>query len=69
VRPGQTLLTVAVVALCAAAAVDARSHHHAPKGAVPAAASKTEATSSPEKNRDPADVALDRKIKGICSGC
>jgi hypothetical protein len=22
-----------------------------------------------ETNRDPADVALDRKIKGICKGC
>jgi hypothetical protein len=22
-----------------------------------------------EKNRDPADIELDRKIKGICRGC
>jgi len=37
--------------------------------ALSTAPSKTEATSPAEKNRDPADVALDRRIKGICRGC
>jgi hypothetical protein len=65
----RTFLTIMAVALFTTHAVFARSHHHAPKGTVPTAAPKTEATSPPEKNRDPADVALDRQIKGICRGC
>jgi hypothetical protein len=32
-------------------------------------ATKAAANISVEKNRDPADVALDRRIKGICRGC
>jgi hypothetical protein len=52
-----------VAALCATHAVDARTHHRAPKSTAPAA---TKAANIPqEKNRDPADVALDRKIKGM----
>lgn len=68
--PGKrTFLIVMFVALFTTHAVFARSHHHVPKGAGPTAAPKTEATKSPEKNRDPADIALDRQIKGICRGC
>jgi hypothetical protein len=66
-RPGiRTTLTVLLVAFCATHAVIARSHHPAPKSATRVAAG----TKIPvEPNRDPADVALDRKIKGICKGC
>jgi hypothetical protein len=68
-KPGtRTFLTIMVVALFTTNAVFARTHH-APKRTVPAATTKTETTSPAEKNRDPADVALDRKIKGICRGC
>jgi hypothetical protein len=58
-----------VVALCATRIVDARTRHRATKRTVPAATTRTKATSPAEKDRDPADVALDRKIKGICRGC
>jgi hypothetical protein len=69
-KPGtRTFLTIIVVALFATHAVFARTHHRAPKRSEPAATITTEATSPPEKNRDPADVALDRRIKGICRGC
>jgi hypothetical protein len=69
-KPGtRTFLTITVVALFTTHAVFARMHHRAPKRTVPAATTTTEATSPAEKNRDPADVALDRQIKGICRGC
>jgi hypothetical protein len=58
-----------VVALCATHAVYARSHHRAPKTTAPASATKSDAKIPVETKRDPADVALDRKIKGICRGC
>jgi hypothetical protein len=69
-RPStRTSLTIMVVALFTTHAVFARTHHRAPKRTVQAATTTTEATSPAEKNRDPADVALDRRIKGICRGC
>jgi hypothetical protein len=69
-RPGiRTTLTVLLVALSATHAVIARSHHRAPKSTAPAATTKAETKIPVETNRDPADVALDRKIKGICKGC
>jgi hypothetical protein len=58
-----------VVAFCATHAVYARSHHRAPKTTAPVTTTKPDAKISVETNRDPADVALDRKIKGICRGC
>jgi hypothetical protein len=58
-----------VVALFTTDAVFARTHHRAPKRTETAATIKTGATSPAEQNRDPADIALDRKIKGICRGC
>jgi hypothetical protein len=70
VRPFiQALLTIMVVALCATHAVDARTHHRGPKTAAPVATTKPDAKIPIETNRDPADLALDRKIKGICRGC
>jgi hypothetical protein len=62
-------LAVVLVALCATHAVIARSHRQAPKSTAPAATTKPDAKIPVEPNRDPADVALDRKIKGICKGC
>jgi hypothetical protein len=64
----RVLIAVVVVALCATHAVYARSHRHAPKRTTPVAI-KADAKIPAETNRDPADVALDRKIKGICRGC
>jgi hypothetical protein len=64
-KPGtRTFLTIMMVALFTTQAVFARTHHRAPKRTVTAATTKTEATSPAEKNRDPADVALDHRIKG-----
>jgi hypothetical protein len=60
---------VVMVALCATHAVKARTHHRAPKTTAPASATKSDAKIPVEMNRDPADVALDRRIKGICKGC
>jgi hypothetical protein len=67
--PFSRTLLIAVVGLCAAHAVVARTHHRAPKSTAPVSATKIEANIPQEKNRDPADVALDRRIKGICRGC
>jgi hypothetical protein len=61
-------LTIWVVTLCVTHAVYARSHR-APKVTAPASATKSEAKIPVEANRDPADIALDRRIKGICKGC
>lgn len=61
-----------VIALATAAPISGRPHHRAAK---PPEASTTEAPAAakpsnvPEQNRDPEDIALDRKIKGICRGC
>jgi hypothetical protein len=63
------LSTTAVVALSATHAVDARTHHRALRATAPAAATKSDTKIPVELKRDPADVALDRKIKGICKGC
>jgi hypothetical protein len=64
------VLTVIVVAQSATHAVDARTHHRTPKSSASTAPATKPATAIvPEKNRDPADVALDRRIKGICRGC
>jgi hypothetical protein len=69
-NPGtRTFFTIMAVALITTHAVFARTHHRARNKTVPPAATQTEATSPAEKNRDPADVALDRRIKGICRGC
>ena len=68
----RSLFMFVVIALAAAAPVSARPHHRAAK---PAEAPTTEApvvvksANVPEKDRDPADIALDQKIKGICRGC
>jgi hypothetical protein len=50
-------------------AVNARTHYRAPKITAPASATKSNAKIPVETNRDPADIALDRRIKGICKGC
>jgi hypothetical protein len=63
------LIATAMVALCATHAVNARTHYRAPKITAPASATKSGAKIPVETNRDPADVALDRRIKGICKGC
>jgi hypothetical protein len=58
---------IMAVALCATDGADGRARHRGPKGK--ATAVTAPATNIPEKNRHPDDVALDRKIKGICKGC
>ena len=62
-------MMIAAVALCATHAVYARSHHRAPKTTAPVTMTKPDTKIPVESNRDPEDVALDRKIKGICKGC
>ena len=62
----QTVLTIALIAFGMAQSAQARSHHHASK---PTAPVTTPAANVPEKDRDPADLAIDRRIKGICKGC
>jgi hypothetical protein len=62
------LLTITVVALCAAHAVDARAHRRAPKRTAPAPVVTPKVTAS-DTARDPEDVVIDRRIKGICLGC
>jgi hypothetical protein len=68
----RSLFWFTVITLMAALPVSARTHHRTAK---PAAAPTTGAAVAvkpanvPEKDRDPADIALDRKIKGICRGC
>jgi hypothetical protein len=65
--PMARALVIIVIALGVTHAVVARTHHRVLKRAAPV--STTHAANVPEKGRDPADVALDRKIKGICRGC
>jgi hypothetical protein len=62
-------IAMAMVALFATHAVHARTHHRAPKTTAPASATKPDAKIPVETSRDFADVALDRRIKGICKGC
>ena len=59
------LLTIIVVALCATQAVVARTITVHRK----IARQLRRRLPTFLKNRDPADVALDRKIKPICNGC
>jgi hypothetical protein len=71
----RSLFVIMLIAL-AANPVLARARHRAPKAAAATSAATTSAAPADakpqntlEKDRDPADVALDRKIKGICRGC
>jgi hypothetical protein len=58
---------VAAIALGATHAVGARTLHRTPRPI--ATATKPDAKIPVETKRDPADIALDRRIKGICKGC
>jgi hypothetical protein len=60
------LLTIAVVAVCPTKGVNAQTHHSASNTTAPVAAKPD--VKIPVKRLDPADIALDRKIKGICRG-
>jgi hypothetical protein len=62
------LSTIVVISLWTIHPVAARTHHRAPKTTAQAT-TKPEVKIPVEMKRDPADVALDRKIKGICNGC
>jgi hypothetical protein len=59
--------TIVLVALCATRGIDARTHR-ALKRTAPTATVSPKITPS-EAPRDPEDVAIDRRIKGICKGC
>jgi hypothetical protein len=63
----RSLTAIIIIALVALSPAAGRSLHRAAKPVSAAAAPKSE--NVPEQKRDPADVALDRKIKGICRGC
>jgi hypothetical protein len=61
-----------VIALASATPISARSHHQAaksPQASTTEAPTVAKPANVPEQNRDPEDIALDRKIKGICRGC
>jgi hypothetical protein len=62
------MIIVFLVASGATSSVLGRTHHRAPKKSAPAVATAHVEIPKEEK-RDPADIALDRKIKGICRGC
>jgi hypothetical protein len=62
------MVLVFVVTLCTTSSVLGRTHHPEPKRNVPTVAT-TPVEIPKEEKRDPADIALDRKIKGICRGC
>jgi hypothetical protein len=64
------LFTIMVVALCATQAVVARTHHRGPKTATAALATKPGKPGTAMLSGCATDeIALDRKIKGICRGC
>jgi hypothetical protein len=63
------LLAILSLGLCGTHRADARTHRHARETAAPVATTKPDAKIPVEMKRDPADIALDRKIKGICKGC
>jgi hypothetical protein len=65
------LSTIVVVALFAIHAAYARTRYQVPKqtASVATSSTKPDAKIPEEMKRDPADIALDRKIKGICRGC
>lgn len=62
------VLMIMAVAL-PTAALNARTHHRAAKTTAPVRTTKLNTKIPVEMKRDPADVALDHKIKGICKGC
>jgi hypothetical protein len=63
------LSTIVVILLWTIHPAAARTHHRALKTAASPAGNKPDVKIPVEMKRDPADVALDRKIKGICHGC
>jgi hypothetical protein len=68
VSPKLNAILAPALALIAIFSIDiafARSHHRARA----TTAIRPKAQNVPEQSRDPADIALDRKIKGICRGC
>jgi hypothetical protein len=65
----RTFIAILVLALCATHAVFARTHHRGPKRTSTAVETKTGVAIPAEQNRDPEDIALDHKIRGICRGC
>jgi hypothetical protein len=64
----RTFSVIAITALCATHAVAAKTHHRGSRATTPAA-TRSDAQIPVETKRDPADIALDCKIKGICNGC
>jgi hypothetical protein len=65
----RSLFMFVVIALAAAEPVSARTHRPAKPVPLPAASPIARSENVPEQNRDPADIALDKRIKGICRGC
>jgi hypothetical protein len=62
-------LSILVIGLCVSQPAHARIHRLAPAAAAGAATPKPDAQIPVKMKRDPADMALDRKSKGICKGC
>jgi hypothetical protein len=62
-------LTVLVTALTAVQSAEARSKRRDHRSAAPAAEQPALGKAAREQPRDPADIALEKKIKSICRGC
>jgi hypothetical protein len=61
----RSLFLFVVLAVVAASPISARPHQRTAKPTM----APVKSANVPERDRDPADIALDRKIKGICRGC
>ena len=66
----RALSTILLIAICATYAVDAQTRHRAPTNGAGGDDHRSQSYSRDEaRSGDPADIALDRKISGICKGC
>ncbi|QOZ73914.1 hypothetical protein WN72_44770 [Bradyrhizobium arachidis] len=60
---------VVAAALVAGHAAEAKGKRHGHHSVTPAAEQRSTGQSTHAQPRDPADIALEKKIKSICRGC
>jgi hypothetical protein len=65
----RTRIHFVVIASFVLALTNTADARHNRRALTPKAAAAPKPANVPEQKRDPADIALDRKIKGICRGC
>jgi hypothetical protein len=64
------LVLVVITGLPVAQSADAKRNRHDDRAqTAPAAKQPNSAKIATDQRRDPADIALDKKIKSICRGC